>query len=100
MKFFMSWILLNFWCNLQVVTTNECFNDLVCIPSGYKRHIRPPPKNGTTNIKVEFEKIQILNIDENEGTITIKFSLASVWSDPRIFVSPNATDAYGCLIHT
>ena len=88
----MSWILLNFWCNLQVVTTNECFNDLVCIPSGYKRHIRPPPKNGTTNIKVEFEKIQILNIDENEGTITIKFSLASVWSDPRIFVSPNATD--------
>ena len=86
MKFFMSCILLHFCYNLQVVTANECFDDLVCIPSGYKRDIRPQPKNEITKIRVEFEKIQILNIDENEDTITIKFSLASVWSDPRIFV--------------
>ena len=73
MKFIMCCIIIHFFCNLQeVVSSNSCFDDLVCIPSGYNRLIRPPPKNETTDVLVEFKRIQILKIDENESTINFK----------------------------
>ena len=45
----------------------------------------------TNEIKVDFEDIQILGINEKENTIKLKLSLALWWVDLRITILPNAT---------
>ena len=45
----------------------------------------------TNEIKVDFEDIQILGINEKENTIKLKLSLSLWWVDLRITIFPNAT---------
>ena len=94
MNIIVSCIIINFYYNLQFVSSNSCFDNLICVPTGYNKLIKPPPKNEstTTNVQVEFQKIQILNFDENESTISIKLTLLTFWYEPRIFVMLNATN--------
>ena len=118
MKFFRSCVIIHVFYNLQIASSNSCFNDLICIPSGYKKLIRPPPKNEPTDVCVHFKRIQISNIDENDSTITLKLTIEMFWLEPQIFISTNTTKedkhnlkstiflpknlsiAYGCLMHT
>ena len=101
MNVIVSCLIINFYCNLQFVSSNSCFDNLICVPTGYNKLIKPPPKNEstTTNVDVEFQKIQILNFDENESTISMKLTLLMLWIEPRIFVSPNATNEDKKRIH-
>ena len=92
MKFIGSCVIIQFFFNIQVVSSNSCFDDLVCIPSEYNKLVRPPPKNKTNDVFVEFKKIQISNINENENTITLKLTITMVWLEPRLFISANATE--------
>ena len=93
MKFIVCCIIIHLCCKLQFAfaTSNSCF-DIICIPPEYCKMTKPPPKNETTNILVEFQKIQILNIDESESTITLKLAIGMGWPEPRIFISANATE--------
>ena len=92
MKFIGSCVIIQFFFNIQVVSSNSCFDDLVCIPSEYNKLVRPPPKNKTNDVFVEFKKIQISNINENENTITLKLTITMSWLEPRLFISANATE--------
>ena len=91
MKFILSCVIIHFYCKLQFVSSNSCF-DLICIPHEYNKLTKPLPKNETINVDVGFGQIQILNIDENESTITLKLDITVGWPEPRIFISPNATE--------
>lgn len=91
MKFIGSCVIIQFFFNIQVVSSNSCFNDLICIPSGYNKLTRPPPKNETTDVRVHFKRIQISNIDENDSTITLKLTIEMFWLEPQIFISTNTT---------
>ena len=96
MKLILSCIIIPLLCyklQFSFASSNSCF-DVICIPSDYCKMTRPPPKNETTNVLVSFQKIQILNIDESESTITLKLAIAMGWPDPRIFISVNATEEY------
>ena len=42
-------------------------------------------------IEVDLENIQLLKIDENEHTITLKLNMIFSWEEPRLITSPNAT---------
>ena len=92
MKFIESCIIIYFCCNLQFVHSQYCFDDFICIPSEYNKFIKPAPKNETTDVFVQFKGIQVINIDENKSTITLKLAILMAWSEPRIFISPNATE--------
>ena len=92
MKLIANCIILHFCYNLQFVSSNSCFNDYICIPSGYNNLKNPGPKNESTNVEVQFKGIQVINIDENESTITLKLAIVMVWFEPRIFISSNATE--------
>ena len=94
MKFFMICIIVHLLCyklQFTLASSNSCF-DLICIPSDYCKMTKPPPKNETTNILVEFQKIQILNIDESKSTITLKLAIVLGWLETRILISANATE--------
>ena len=94
MKFFMSFIIIHLLCyklQFTLASSNSCF-DVICIPSDYCKLTKPPPKNETTNIMVEFQKIQILNIDESKSTITLKLAIVMGWLETRILISDNATE--------
>ena len=91
LKFIVSCIIIHFYCNLKSVSSNSCF-DIICIPPEYNKLTKPPPKNETTDVQVQFRRIQVLNINENESTITLKLAILMVWFEPRIFISSNATE--------
>ena len=91
MKSIISCIIIYFFCNLQFVSSNLCF-DVICIPAEYNKLINPLPENETTTVHVDFRRIQILRIDENESTITLKLTVLMFWFEPRIFISSNATE--------
>ena len=88
MKLIVCCIIIN--CYLHYVSSNSCF-EVICIASDYNKLTKPPPKNEITDIQVEFRRIQVLNINENESTITLKLAILMVWFEPRIFISSNAT---------
>ena len=90
MKFIVCCIIINCYCNLHYVSSNSCF-EVICITSDYNKLTKPTPKNEITDIQVEFRRIQVLNINENESTITLKLAILMVWFEPRIFISSNAT---------
>ena len=89
---FLSCIIIYFR-NVNVVTStssNTCFRS-ICIPSGYNKNIKPPLKNETNVISVDFNFVQVLNVDENEDAITLKSSIYITWEEPRITILSNAT---------
>ena len=78
--------------HFNFVTSDTCFGP-ICIPSGYNKLIQPPLKINETNILIEidFVFVQILNVDENEDTVTIKCTLEITWRESRIIISNNVT---------
>ena len=79
--------------HFNIVTSNICYKSL-CIPSGYNKLNKPPLKNITdkfNNIKVFIDFIQILSVDKNQNTITLKLNLEIVWNEPRVTLLPNVT---------
>ena len=77
MKFIVCCTIINFYCNLHYVSSNSCF-EVICIASDYNKLTKPPPKNEITDMQVEFRRIQVLNINENESTITLKLAILMV----------------------
>ena len=53
------------------MNSNSCFDDFICISSGYNMLKNPGPKDESTNVEVLFKGIQVLisNIDKNESII-------------------------------
>ena len=77
--------------NFNVVTSNACFRS-ICIPSGYNKNIKPPLKSETNVIYVDFNFVQVLNVDEKEDTITLKLSIYIEWEEPRILSNATKED--------
>ena len=109
MKISLCFILIYF-NYFKIVTSDNCFKGL-CIPSQYDKTMKPKidnpyeqnedyaeyyyeyeyETNFTNRILVDFEKIQILDINEKDHTITLKLSLTMWWQEPRLTILPNAT---------
>ena len=92
MKANFSCIIIYLFYHFNFVTSDTCFGP-ICIPSGYNKLIKPPLSINETDILIEidFVFLQILNVDENEDTVTIKCTLEINWKDPRIIISNNAS---------
>ena len=80
----------------SLVASDDCFKS-ICIPSEYDKLIKPVETVSEIEnisiavIGVNLTNIQLLNINENEHTITLKLKMFLAWEDPRIIVRPNAT---------
>ena len=88
-----SYIIIIYLHCINIATSNTCYRSL-CIPSGYNKLSKPPLNNITdkfNNIKVFIDFIQILSVDENQNTITLKLNLEIVWNEPRVTLLPNVT---------
>ena len=44
------------------------------------------------NIQVFINNLQILRVDENENTLTLKLQVEIVWNEPRLTLLPNVTE--------
>ena len=70
-------VLLYLYC-LNLVASDDCFRS-ICIPSEYDKLIKPTitVENVTIAvITVDLENIQLLNINENEHTVTLKLKMS------------------------
>ena len=78
-----------------MATSNTCYKSL-CIPSGYNKLSKPPLKILTddkfNNIQVFINNLQILRVDENENTLTLKLQVEIVWNEPCLTLLPNVTE--------
>ena len=85
-------IIICLFSHFNFVTSDTCFGP-ICISSGYNKLIKPPLTINETNILIEidFVFLQILNVDENEDTVTIKCTLEITWREPRIIISNNVS---------
>ena len=92
MKANLSYIITCLFSHFNFVTSDTCFGP-ICIPSGYNKLIKPPLTINETDILIEidFVFLQILNVDENEDTVTIKCTLEINWKEPRIIIPNNAS---------
>ena len=92
MKANLSYIITCLFSHFNFVTSDTCFGP-ICIPSGYNKLIKPPLFINETDILIEidFVFLQILNVDENEDTVTIKCTLEITWRESRIIISNNVT---------
>ena len=92
MKANFSCIIIYLFYHFNFVTSDTCFGP-ICIPSGYNKLIKPPLSINETDILIEidFVFLQILNVDENEDTVTIKCTLEITWRESRIIISNNVT---------
>ena len=71
MKANFSCIIIYLFYHFNFVTSDTCFGP-ICIPSGYNKLIKPPLTINETDrlIEIDFVFLQILNVDENEDTVT------------------------------
>ena len=92
MKANFSCIIIYLFYHFNFVTSDTCFGP-ICIPSGYNKLIKPPLAINETYrlIEIDFVFLQILNVDENEDTVTIKCTLEITWRESRIIISNNVT---------
>ena len=92
MKANFSCIIIYLFYHFNFVTSDTCFGP-ICIPSGYNKLIKPPLSINETDILIEidFVFLQILNVDENEDTVTMKCTLEITWREPRIIISNNVS---------
>ena len=63
---------------------SNCFGP-VCIPDSYDKTILPF-HNETNYINVGFSYIRILQVDDEESTISLRLTLDMDWMDPRLNV--------------
>ena len=86
-------VLLYLYC-FNLVASDDCFRS-VCIPSEYDKLIKPTitVENNITIavIGVNLTNIQLLNINENVHTVTLKLKMSLTWEEPRLMILPNAT---------
>ena len=80
-------LLLHYLVFYFTYATKQCTGD-VCIPSDYDK-LLPPLLNETNEIHVSFNRIRILNVDDYECTITLKFELFLSWLEPRLIGKVN-----------
>ena len=79
--------------HFNIVTSNTCYRSL-CIPSGYNKLSKPPLNIITdefNNIHVFINALQIIRVDENESTLTLKLQVEIAWNEPRVTLLPNVT---------
>ena len=67
----------------------ECDEDsvqTVCLPEDYDSFL--PPKEGRVNISVSAEYIQVVEVNEEELSITFDVFLNLEWVEPRLQLQP------------
>ena len=80
--------------HFNMATSNTCYKSL-CIPSGYNKLSKPPLNilaDKYNNIQVFINNLQILRVDENENTLTLKLQVEIVWNEPRLMLLLNVTE--------
>ena len=90
----LSCIFIIYLYHFNTATSKTCYRSL-CILSGYNKLCKPPLNILTdkfNNIQVFINNLQILRVDENENTLTLKLQVEIVWNEPRLTLLPNVTE--------
>ena len=70
-------------------TTNNCYRG-ICIPSNYNLEEKPF-QNQINNISIGIDDINILKVNDKDGTLTLHAKFEARWTEPRLEVSSNAS---------
>ena len=70
-------------------TTNNCYRG-ICIPSNYNLEEKPF-QNQINNISIGIDDINILQVNDKDGTLTLHAKFEARWTEPRLEVSSNAS---------
>ena len=97
------YIVMLFWHHCKVVALDQserkCSrSNKICIPDDYdstKRPILWANKNDKiTNIRVSLLDFKIIQINDDESTITLWSILQMRWKEPRLKIMPNVTNQF------
>ena len=69
--------------------TNNCYRG-ICIPSNYNLEEKPF-QNQINNISIGIDDINILQVNDKDGTLTLHAKFEARWTEPRLEVSSNAS---------
>ena len=67
---------------------NMCYRG-ICIPSNYNLNERPF-QNEINNVTIGIHKLNILQVNDHHGTLTLHAKFEMRWTEPRLEVSTNA----------
>ena len=65
-----------------------------CLPAHYDERELPKSKliSGTVDVKLEFNDLEILVVNDIDFTVTLRVNLGIHWNEPRIIALENVTN--------